>query len=1525
MRRFFDALTRLSIRYRAVTLAIVVVTLITGRIAGAQLKQELLPPIEFPQTFIVATVSGMSSDQVLNIVTTRVENAIKTVPEVVNVNSTTTGAFGAFITAANDFGLNQTRLRNKIQAAIDAVWFPQRVIHPADGQDPKAFASTLLGDLTPDVMLYLGKKNSSLFFQLSPSVWRALKPETAEAILVYLAQQQITDGGQSALERLVEQEVVPQINNVSLVANVDVSGGQALPGEAVSAASSVSTEAPRSLVLQLSPNVWAAIRDRLPDLGELNQATVDALKAKPAPTMPNTVPDLPDSWKMDRFHNASDLLEMGSAVRPMSGVLNNFVDSGMIKGSLGQTDDLTADDITKMIAIDPTMVKAFAGEHLAAMSPEVFAALPADFISGLDGFTRDTLASAAAAEALTGKKVVPDPVDLPSAWRIAPPQILTFSLASIPLGTFSVFSTEEGQVVAATDTPAVTPPAAGGGLTQLLGGIVGTLIGGGNNGGSSDLALGDAWTALAGRPELAGQALKTGDDLIAFSGGTPSKTLNALDKVLQDRYPGYAVRLLDSLNETVVAKLVEKEPDFYTNLNASVLLKFAPAVLKAIPADVVAALDSDTAKQVQDIASGKTPSAAAAIADQYASTIPAADPNAPKLEALWGQVGGFLNVELDSADDFFRFPPQSPYQNTAELFNGIISSPQGASFAPQLFGSFSPEAATYVLKRDPAAFDAVEGASLQLFSAETLAVLPEAAQKRAKEGGTPFRPTDPVTRTNGASSLLVTVYKNADANTVEAWYAVKAIVDKIDASNDNIEVAVAFEQSTFVEESISGVVREGGLGALFAIVVILVFLSGGQWRRSGRLVTGSLMAGIFAVILIALVATQWSSAGGDFNRAIGQVDVLLLILAGLGLISGLIIVLWPGALPYPAWRSTLVIAVSIPLSIFAALAMMRWLPPFINGLLGGAAESSSLIAFVLRLAPTNLTLNIMTLSGLTVAIGRVVDDSIVVLENIFRQVQSGMDKREAIISGTRDVSVAIFAATGVAVVVFLPLGLTGGLIGEFFLPFGLAVTYALIASFIVAITVVPMLAFLFISAADVPHEEETWMEHAYMPILKASQRSNRTRGLVILAALVSMVLGLLLFGGRPTAFIPDFGEPQIAINVSLPAGTKLLDTNVLVEKMEKSLSEMFSADELEAVRSVVGGGGQSIASLLGGGGVTENAANIVVSLKTADTLEQKLPVIRAKAEEVFGKSNVVVSKQTFASGGFSGFEMNLIGPDQAELAKLDPEVIKVLSSVPGLTNVSSNLAQAAAAGATGPVTYIRTNGKPALSYKAELETDDTLGVAKKAIEAVKTQIKLPDDVTVGQGFNSELQSSGFSGVIVAMGIAIVIVVVILVFEFGSPIYWLAVILSISVAPVGAAIALTLANRALGISALIGLLMLLGLAVTNAVVLIDRVGSNRYERGLGLYDAIIEAGGRRVRPIIMTALATIIALIPLAIGLSKGAIIASELGTVVIGGMISSTLLTLIVVPAAYYLATPIHDAFMGLLGRRPSAVAEKKK
>jgi HAE1 family hydrophobic/amphiphilic exporter-1 len=353
----------------------------------------------------------------------------------------------------------------------------------------------------------------------------------------------------------------------------------------------------------------------------------------------------------------------------------------------------------------------------------------------------------------------------------------------------------------------------------------------------------------------------------------------------------------------------------------------------------------------------------------------------------------------------------------------------------------------------------------------------------------------------------------------------------------------------------------------------------------------------------------------------------------------------------------------------------------------------------------------------------------------------------------------------------------------------------------------------------------------------------------------------------------------------------------------------------------VGSTGTSLQTLLlGGGGVTENAAQVTIGIESQDKLDAYAQQIRAEAEKIFGADNVTVSAASLSEQGFGGFALVLSGP-QEDLQAVDARVIAALNDIDGLANVSSSLSALAAQGAGSVVTYLRVDGETANRYTGELETEDSLNVIRTAKEAVLALPDLPDTLSVSEGFETEVQTEGFNSLFVAMGIAIVIVILILIITFGSLVHWLDIMLSVVVAPVGAAIALTLTDRVLGISALIGLLMLIGIVVTNAVVLIDRVMANRRERRMGVNEALVEAGGRRLRPILMTAFATIFALLPLAVGLSEGAIIASELGTVVIGGLFSSTLLTLIVVPVAYSLLDPLHVRVSRLFGRRDGSMS----
>ena len=1633
MKFVFNLITSLSLRFRWLTLALVVVFMGLGVQAATSLNQELLPPIEFPQTIVLGQVSGMTSDQVLTVVTERLEAEISEVEDVINLESTSSGSFGTLLVAANDFGLNQSKLQDEVRAAIDRVWFPVRRIEPADGQEAGVFATDLIGDLTPELILYFAANDSNFLFQLTPEVWAILPEETVQAAITYLAQQLDTDSGGTALERLVEKQIVPQIQSIDTVADVTISGGQSLPGEedALAVASGLVDDEAQSLLLGISPDVWDVISDKVSGVGTLNQSTVDRLSETEI-EVPTEAPALPESWQFEHFADATDLLEIESITNRLSTILNDFLTSGKIVGGLGQTNDLTPETVTQMLEIEPSLVDYFEAEHLVAMPADVFEVLPEDFIAGLDGFTRDALAAAALAQSITGETAEAEPVDLPDAWRISVPDLITFNLATdIPLATFFVTSTGEG-VEAGEETPATTedseqpetedtaPTAApevqdipeGPELPGLFAGVgadtaddlIGLelpeslaelfgaetisaaqvlsimaapvdMTGGGEGSGQapafsldllpftalitagpniipqisadafefliendpsflSDLdpavfdlvsdevlnlpevapPLDDAWNVLSSQPQFANNPLQTAGDVLMIGDGSASSVLNTINSEVPAQFEGYEVRLFDSLTPGVIRYFLIEEPDLYSNLDSSVLLKFSADVLSALPEEVIADLDDETAEQIQAIATGEQNSAFAELQELYTSNIPAADPDAPALNPAWSQIAGFYGIEMDSSDDFFRFPEGFAYADAGEFINSIFLSPQGASFARNngLLRDMPIEALEYVLDRDGTVLDSLIVESLQEMTDEQLALLPEALQTRATEGGEPFIPETQVTRTNGQPSLFVSVFKTADANTVTSYAEVEELIFEEADANDNIEVGIIIEQASFIEESISGVAREGSLGAVFAIIIILVFLSSGEWGLKGRQRVGLMMIVLFAGMLALLVFLNLDAAGNDWGQAFAQSDVVIRVLFIGGILAGLVVLFWPSTLPDPAWRATVVIAVSIPLSILTAFVGMYWLSPVMYDIIQPMSEDSEFWTFVLRLFPEELTLNIMTLSGLTVAVGRVVDDSIVVLENIFRQIQGGGDKREAVLSGTRDVSAAIFVATMVAVVVFLPLGLTGGLIGAFFLPFGLAVTYSLAGSFMVAITVVPVLAFIMIDENDVPEEGDIWIADYYLPVLRWALRNGRTKATVIGLAIISFMFSGFLLSQRPAAFLPNFGEPQVSVDVSMPPSTKIIELNDLVLQMEERIFAEVPEDKLVTVQTNVGGGGANFESLLGGGGVNENQANITVALDVAEgELDTWIQVLRDEANAVFDETNVTVAQ---ASGdGFGGLEIVVSGPADV-LAELDPTIIETLEGVEGIANVSSNLSASAADSGDGPVTYIRVDQQSALKYAGELETADTINTTQLAILEIQEIPDLPESVTVTEGFNSRTQTEGFQSMGQAIGIAAMIVILILILTFRSAVYWIAIFLSVIVAPVGAAIALTLTDRVLGISALIGMLMLLGLVVTNAVVLIDRVRSNLEERNMNLYDALVEAGGRRLRPIIMTSLATIIALMPLAIGLSEGAIIAAELGTVVIGGVFSSTVLTLIVVPVMYSLLSPVHRFLARLIG-----------
>ncbi|MFZ2880749.1 MAG: efflux RND transporter permease subunit, partial [Phototrophicaceae bacterium] len=375
MRGIFRAITAFSLRFRIVTITAALLVMAAGTVAVTQLNQELLPPVEFPQTIVLAQVSGLTSEEALSFLTERLETRLAKVPGIVNIESTTTGAIGSVLTLLSEFGIDQARLLSDIQAGIDDVWLPLRRIEAGEGEDKDAFAARLLGDLTPDVALWLAINDRNFVFELSPETWAKLSPDTITALLSYTAKQ--TDestGDKSALLQLVEGEIIPQLSALPNIASVQISGGQALPGEAVPhRLPGVDLSAQRSLLMQLSPKSWDAATSVVPELAglTLDAGAADRL-ASAELTLPESAPALPESWTAPAFSTAADLLEIRTLTTTAAGVLNQFEQSGRIVGALGQTSDLTPEIMQQMIDVAPSLLGYLDSDQLAALPDDVF-------------------------------------------------------------------------------------------------------------------------------------------------------------------------------------------------------------------------------------------------------------------------------------------------------------------------------------------------------------------------------------------------------------------------------------------------------------------------------------------------------------------------------------------------------------------------------------------------------------------------------------------------------------------------------------------------------------------------------------------------------------------------------------------------------------------------------------------------------------------------------------------------------------------------------------------------------------------------------------------------------------------------------------------------------------------------------------------------------------------------------------------------------------------------------------------------
>ncbi|HVO42796.1 MAG TPA: efflux RND transporter permease subunit [Aggregatilineales bacterium] len=1386
LRSLFIAITRASLRFRWVTIGLAVLLIGLGVYCASKMNQELLPPISFPETFVFTLQPNASSEDLRDLITIPLENEVAGIPGVIKAGTeSTTVSPASVIVVHYEYGNSEDIINGEVQAAIDRV--------AAKGV-PVGLVTT--ADLTPEIMTRVLKRAPSMWKHFEARHLQAMAPDVLNAAF------QVDPGFATGFDPLTRDQLAASRIDTTFNPTGQPPAPVALPG------------------------AWAITKKELPQINAFNLTDLPVLQASISSSAltqeqlrtlveKNIVPALSDKSALPQIANVS--VDGGEIVPP-------------------EIHEAAVAAVSKQNQAGGSSVAAAASPTAQAPTPVATAPVP--------------VATAPASGATTNKALALQPAGdppLPPSWNglLAGGLLLrpyfnspgTFNTAADLLNATDkndkkLTAAETLNIVAASNgfllrdlTPDIVTyvksrePDLPNNLTPAAAQVLSAESYAALTGEQVAPAFTDlAWMALADQPGFKQSGLVTVRDLLKFKGGAA----NALNRMVASTPPeltAFSVRLVGSLTPDMVGYLIGHEPGFLANLNPAVLVLMSADVLKSLPDAFYVDLKTRDAATTTILRTVLTDPSKAAIAALHETTPTSAlqdDPKAPPFPASWSALASF---GITRADDILRHP--FGLSSAADFFNVMVSSPEAAG----PLADTTPELLYYFQSKEPTFFSQLQPAVLSKFSAATLAKLPQAVQDAARNS---FMPSRTIDRTNGDPAMTLSIMKRTDANTVavadQSNAVLKQILDKNTASK--LAISPIFDQAGFITQSISDVAREGGLGALMAIIVILLFL-------------------------------------------------------------------------HFSFRSTLVTAISIPTSVAIAFILMYALPGAVHGLLmrgvPAGTEPAGLLAFLLRLFPASLTLNIMTLSGLTVAIGRVVDDSIVVLENIYRQIQGGKDPKEAVIQGTGDVSVAIFAATLTTVVVFLPIGLTGGVIGGFFLPFGLAVTFALAASFIVAITIIPVMAFLFVNRQPMPNEKEGRLEVIYHGVITWALGH---RWGVLGLALVTLAIGGYLFYIRPMTFLPSFGEPQITITVSMPTGYPIAQTDVRVRQMEDYLKGLRdSGGGVKSYQTVIGSGGD-LASFMGSAGISGNTAAITVDVSVSDAKLSDLTTrVRARAETIFGGThNVKVSKATLTDQGFGGFAVVLSGP-QDELQKINADVKATLSQVPGLTNVSSSLDLVSGISSR---TYLRIGMTPAVQFSAELETQDTLGVTGMAIDAVKAIPRLPADVIVGEGFQSQVQSEGFSSIFAAMGIAVVIVYLVMVITFRSFVHPFTILFSLPVSVVGAAAALTITNRVLGISALIGMLMLIGIVVTNAIVLIDRVQANR-RRGLGAREALIEGGRTRLRPILMTAVATMIALSPLAVGLSQGAIIASELGTVVIGGLFSSTLLTLVVVPVVYSL------------------------
>ncbi|MFM1993802.1 MAG: hypothetical protein RL537_491 [Actinomycetota bacterium] len=772
-------------------------------------------------------------------------------------------------------------------------------------------------------------------------------------------------------------------------------------------------------------------------------------------------------------------------------------------------------------------------------------------------------------------------------------------------------------------------------------------------------------------------------------------------------------------------------------------------------------------------------------------------------------------------------------------------------------------------------------------------------------------PVTTIARTNGNESLAVSIVKTPEGNSVAVSKGVQELIPELEeALGGGVTTVTIFDQAPFIEKSIKDLTTEGLLGLGMAVLVILVFLL--------------------------------------------------------------------------SFKSTIITAISIPTSV--------------------------LITFI-GLSVADYSLNLLTLGALTISIGRVVDDSIVVIENINRHLSYGEKRRKAIMTAVKEVAGAITASTITTVAVFLPIALVDGLVGELFRPFAFTVAIALLASLLVSLTIVPVFAYWFLRMpkrlnaikesdpknfekkqriAEEEREKKSLLQRSYMPILRGTTRHP---WLTLTAALLILGYTFSLVPLLKTNFIDGGGSNQFTARLSMPSGTTFEEQNEAAKKLE---AEILAIDGIDVVQTTVGSAADGrvafgaaargiafsiiadegadleqlqaevlnlpapadseISTSQGGGFGSSETIDIEVSATDKDLLQQGVDQI---SDAMQGLENISAISSTLEADervleidvdreaaarylltetAVTGIVAAQLRPSPLGTVRIDERDTQVFISgaeaptsvaevrellIPTFTGLVTLSEIADVNEVLKPTSITSQRGNRTAEVQLTPEGDD-LGAITVAINERLADLDLPIGVEATVGGAAADQAESFQQLGLALLAAVAIVYIVMVATFSSLIQPLLLLISIPFAATGALGLLLLTDTALGVPALIGMLMLVGIVVTNAIVLIDLVNQYR-KQGKSVFDSLIDGARQRLRPILMTALATILALTPMAFGLTgNSGFISQPLAIVVIGGLFSSTLLTLILVPTLYWLVEGRKDRKAIRANRKAVRQAKKK-